>query len=189
MADAPHFSRVAFIGIGLIGSSLALAMRRAGLADSYVCWSRRAETSARAQELGIVDEAAETVADAVAGADLVVVAVHLRGYADVAKAMAPALADGAIVTDVGSSKQVTIAELAPHLPDHARLVPGHPVAGTEFSGPDAGFAELFEGRWCILTPPDGADPGCGRGGRRACGGPSAATSRSWTRNITTWSWR
>lgn len=157
VADTPHFSRVAFLGIGLIGSSLALAMRKAGLADHYVCWSRRAETSARARQLGVVNEAADSIAGAVAGADLVVVAVHLRGYAEVAKAMAPALAKGAIVTDVGSSKQVTIAELAPHLPDHVQLVPGHPVAGTEFSGPDAGFAELFEGRWCILTPQDGAD--------------------------------
>ena len=158
MTDTPHFSRVAFLGIGLIGSSLARAVRKAGLADRIVCWSRRPETSARALELGVVDEAAESVADAVAGADLVVVAVHLRGYGDVAQAMAPALADGAIVTDVGSSKQVAIAELAPHLPDHVYLVPGHPVAGTEFSGPDAGFPELFEGRWCILTPAADADP-------------------------------
>ncbi len=157
MADIPHFSRVAIVGIGLIGSSLALAIRKAGLADKIVCWSRRAETSARALELGVVDETAETVAAAVAGADLVVIAIHLRGYADVAQAMAPALADGAIVTDVGSSKQVSIAELAPHLPDHVHLVPGHPVAGTEFSGPDAGFAELFDGRWCILTPPPDTD--------------------------------
>ncbi len=159
MADTPHFSRVAFIGVGLIGSSLARAVRKAGLADRIVCWSRRAETSARALELGVVDEAAETVADAVAGADLVVIAIHLRGYEDVAKAMAPALAEGAIVTDVGSSKQVALKALAPHLPDHVHLVPGHPVAGTEFSGPDSGFAELFEGRWCILTPAEETDAG------------------------------
>lgn len=157
-AAKPRFRRVALLGIGLIGSSLARAIREQDMADEIVCWSRRAETRDRAVELGVVDRAADTPAAAVDDADLVVLAIHLGGYEDVAKAIAPALADGAIVTDVGSSKQVALQAVKPHLPDLVHLVPGHPVAGTEFSGPDAGFAELFHGRWCILTPEDGTDP-------------------------------
>ena len=154
----PHFGRAAVIGTGLIGSSLLRVMRREKLADELVGCARRAETRARVLELGIVDRAVEDPAEAVAGADLVVVAIHLGGYADLAEAAGPHLKPGAIVTDVGSAKQVAIAALGPPLPEGVHLVPGHPIAGTEFSGPDAGFAELFEDRWCILTPPEGTDP-------------------------------
>ena len=157
-AAAPHFGRVAVIGTGLIGSSLLRVLRRGKLAGELVGCARRAETRARILELGIVDRAVEDPAEAVADADLVVVAIHLGGYADLAGAIAPHLKPGAIVTDVGSAKQAAIAALGAPLPDGVHLVPGHPIAGTEFSGPDAGFAELFEDRWCILTPPDGTDP-------------------------------
>ncbi|MCY4066936.1 MAG: prephenate dehydrogenase/arogenate dehydrogenase family protein, partial [Rhodospirillaceae bacterium] len=156
--SAPRFGRAAVIGTGLVGSSLLRVMRREKLADELVGCARRAETRARILELGIVDRAVEDPAEAVAGADLIVVAIHLGGYAGLAEAIGPHLKAGAIVTDVGSAKQVAIAALGPPLPDGVHLVPGHPIAGTEFSGPDAGFAELFEDRWCILTPPDGTDP-------------------------------
>ena len=159
MSDgAPQFGRVAVIGTGLIGSSLLRVLRRGKLAGELVGCARRAETRSRILELGIVDRAVEVPAEAVADADLVVVAIHLGGYADLAEAIAPHLKPGAIVTDVGSAKQAAIADLGAPLPDGVHLVPGHPIAGTEFSGPDAGFAELFEDRWCILTPPDGTDP-------------------------------
>ena len=146
------------IGIGLIGSSLARVIRRDGLADEIVACSRTEETRNRAVELGLADWADADPGRAVEGADLVILAIHLGGYEAVARAMADHLADGAIVTDVGSAKTVTLETLGPLMPAGVHLVPGHPVAGTEFSGPDAGFAELFEGRWCILTPDPAADP-------------------------------
>ena len=158
MSEKPHFRRVALIGIGLIGSSLARVIRRDGLADALVGCSRTEATCARALELGIIDRAETDPAKAVEGADLVVLAIHLGGYEAVARAMAGHLADGAIVTDVGSAKTVILETLKPLLPDGVHLVPGHPVAGTEFSGPDAGFAELFDGRWCVLTPDKTAAP-------------------------------
>lgn len=153
----PHFGRVTVIGTGLIGSSLLRVFRQQGMADELVGSARRAETRDRILELGIVDRAMEDPAEAVDGADLVIFAIHLGGYEGLAKAIAPNLKPGAIVTDVGSAKGVTLSALQPHLPDTVHLVPGHPIAGTEFSGPDAGFAELFQDRWCILTPPAGAD--------------------------------
>jgi cyclohexadieny/prephenate dehydrogenase len=154
----PHFRRVAFLGIGLIGSSLARVIREKGLADEIVAYSRTDGTRERAVELGVVDRAEADPADAVAGADLVVFALHLGGYAPVAEAIAGRLEPGAIVTDVGSAKAAAAAALKAHLPDTVHLVPGHPVAGTEFSGPEAGFAELFDKRFCILTPDADADP-------------------------------
>ncbi len=157
-AAPPHFGRVAVIGTGLIGSSLLRVLRRERLADELVGCARRAETRSRILELGIVDRAEADPAAAVAGADLVVVAIHLGGYAGLAQAIGPHLKPGAIVTDVGSAKQVAIATLGAGLPAGVHMVPGHPIAGTEFSGPDAGFAELFADRWCILTPPAGTDP-------------------------------
>lgn len=151
----PLFKRVSFIGIGLIGSSLARAMRRDGLAETIVCHAKSDGSRKRAMELGIVDEAHADPAAAVRDADLVVLAVPIGAYAQVAEAFAPALKDGAIITDVGSVKQAVIRDLGPFIPTGCHLVPGHPIAGTEHSGPDAGFAELFEDRWCILTPPPG----------------------------------
>ena len=157
MLAAPHFRKVAFLGIGLIGSSLARVIREKGLADEIVAYSRSDGTRERAVELGVVDSCEADPGDAVAGADLVVFAVHLGGYEPVAKAIAGRLEPGAIVTDVGSAKAAAAEVLKAHLPDTVHLVPGHPVAGTEFSGPESGFAELFDGRFCILTPDAGAD--------------------------------
>ena len=152
MTAQAQFERVAFIGIGLIGSSLARVLRRDGLAGEIVACARSAATRAAALELGIVDRATADPAAAVAGADLVVLATPLSAYAAVAAAIAPALRPGAIVTDVGSVKQAAIRDILPHLPAGVAFVPGHPVAGTEHSGPEAGFAEVFRDRWCILTP-------------------------------------
>jgi cyclohexadieny/prephenate dehydrogenase len=159
VSGGPHFGKVAFLGIGLIGSSLARVMRQQGLADELVAYSRTDGTRQRAVALGVVDRAEADPGDAVAGADLVVFALHLGGYAPVAAAIADRLAPGAIVTDVGSAKAAAIRALREHLPAGVHLVPGHPVAGTEFSGPEAGFAELFDKRFCILTPEPDADPG------------------------------
>ncbi|MDP6953512.1 MAG: prephenate/arogenate dehydrogenase family protein [Alphaproteobacteria bacterium] len=149
---APLFQRVALIGIGLIASSLAHAMRARGLAAEVVATSRSAETRARAAELGIVDAMIDDPAECVRGADLVVLAVPVRASGAAAASIVPGLSAGAIVTDVGSVKGSVIEAVVPHLPEGVSFVPGHPIAGTEHSGPDAGFAELFEGRWCVLTP-------------------------------------
>jgi cyclohexadieny/prephenate dehydrogenase len=146
------YSRVALIGLGLIASSMALAMRRAGLAGEIAGTARTAETRAAAVELGLCDAVFETAAEAVAGADLVVLAVPVGAMEAVAREIAPHLAPGATVTDVGSVKQAVIAAVAPNMPPGVHFVPGHPLAGTEHSGPRAGFAELFQNRWCILTP-------------------------------------
>ncbi len=154
----PLFARVALIGIGLIGSSLAHVIRREGLAGTVAISSRSAATLARAEELGLGDEYHADPKDAVAGADLVIVSVPVGSSGEVARAIAPALKPGAILTDVGSTKASVIAQMMPEVPDGVHFIPGHPIAGTERSGPDAGFAELFENRWCILTPPPGADP-------------------------------
>ncbi len=156
-AAGPLFARVALIGLGLIGSSLGRVMKRKSLAGSIAGTARTEATRQKAIELGVIDQAFDDAPGCVADADLVVICAPLGAYADIAKAMAPGLKTGAIVTDVGSVKQMVIRDLAPALPDGVHLVPAHPVAGTEHSGPEAGFAELFEGRWCILTPPPGAD--------------------------------
>ena len=156
----PHkmFDRIALIGIGLIGSSLARVIRREGLAGEIVVSTRSRETLARAEALGLGDRYAADAAEAVRDADLVVVSVPVGASGAVAKEIAPALKPGAIVTDVGSTKASVIAQMQPHMPPHVHFIPGHPLAGTEKSGPDAGFAELFTNRWCILTPLDGTDP-------------------------------
>jgi len=151
------FDRVALIGIGLIGSSLARVLRRDSPETAIVACARRAETLAAVRRLEIADETTDDPALAVAGADLVVVATPLSAYAEVGRRFAPALSEGAIVTDVGSVKEAVIREMGPLLPAGVHFVPGHPVAGTEHSGPEAGFAELFHDRWCILTPPPGTD--------------------------------
>ncbi len=152
------YQRVAFVGLGLIASSMAHAIRRGGLAGSMSGTARSAETRAIAQDIGLVDAVFDTAAQAVAGADLVVLCVPVGAMAQVAEEIAPHLAPGATVTDVGSVKQAVIDAVAPHLPEHAHFIPGHPLAGTEHSGPRAGFAELFDNRWCILTPQPACDP-------------------------------
>jgi len=148
----PHFNKVALIGIGLIGSSLARVIRREKLADTIVVNTRSAETLARARELDLGDEYYTSAAEAVRDADLVIVCVPVGACGRVATEIAPALKAGAIVTDVGSTKRSVIEQMSPELPDTVEFLPGHPLAGTEHSGPDAGFAELFRNRWCILTP-------------------------------------
>lgn len=151
------FNRVALIGLGLIGSSLARAIKRHGLAGEIVGHARSKETRELALGLGFIDRAAVTAAAAVKGADLVVIAVPVGVTGAIAQEIAPALDAGAIVTDVGSVKGAVVDAVGPHIPDGVHFVPAHPVAGTEESGPEAGFAELFEGRWCIITPPPGTD--------------------------------
>ncbi|TDI65863.1 MAG: prephenate/arogenate dehydrogenase family protein [Alphaproteobacteria bacterium] len=152
-----YFERVALIGLGLIGSSLARAIKRHGLAGEIVGHARSQETRELALGLGFIDRAADSAAAAVKGADLVVIAVPVGVTGAIAQEISPALDPGAIVTDVGSVKGAVVDAVAPHIPDGVHFVPAHPVAGTEESGPEAGFAELFEGRWCILTPPPGTD--------------------------------
>lgn len=153
----PLFDTSAIIGPGLIGSSIARAARAQGAVGSIVTSSRSPETRQRVAELGIADKVVATNAEAVAGADLVIVCVPVGVCGAVAKEIAPHLKAGAIVSDVGSVKGSIVRDMAPHLPDNVHFVPAHPVAGTEHSGPEAGFAELFENRWCILTPPEGTD--------------------------------
>jgi cyclohexadieny/prephenate dehydrogenase len=155
----PLFPRVALIGFGLIGGSIARAARAQGFAGEIVTTARSARTRARVTELGVVDRVAETNIDAVKDADLVVLCIPVGACGPVAREIAPHLKPGAIVTDVGSVKGAVVRDMAPHLPAAVHFVPAHPVAGTEHSGPDSGFAELFINRWCILTPPEGSDAG------------------------------
>ena len=154
----PMFERVALIGIGLLGSSISHAARRAGLVSEIVGSAATPATRAKAVELGLVSEVFATGAEAVRGADLVVLCTPVGVYGRIAREIAPALADGAILTDVGSVKSAVVRDVGPHVPAGGHFVPAHPIAGTEQSGPEAGFAELFDNRWCILTPATGTDP-------------------------------
>jgi len=150
------FSKVAIIGLGLQGGSIGLALREALPDLATTGYDRDAATRARAAERGLVGHVADSAGEAVAGADLVIFCVPLGAMAAAAEECAPALSPDALISDVGSSK-VSVAEaLGRVLPNHA-IIPAHPVAGTENSGPDAGFASLFRGRWCIITPPEGTD--------------------------------
>jgi cyclohexadieny/prephenate dehydrogenase len=158
MSTEPIFDRVALIGLGLIAGSMSLAMREGGLARQVVGYARSAETRDTAREIGLVDEVFETVAEAVKDADLVVLAVPVGAMGDVAAEIAPHLAPGAILTDVGSVKQAVIDAVGPHVPEGVHFIPGHPLAGTEHSGPRAGFATLFLNRWWLLTPLPDSDP-------------------------------
>jgi cyclohexadieny/prephenate dehydrogenase len=155
---APIFNRLALIGTGLIGSSIAHAARAQGAVREIVATARSAATRRRVAELGFADQVVETNAAAAEGADLVIVCVPVGACGEVAKEIGPHLKPGATVSDVGSVKGAILRDMSPHLPEGVHFVPAHPVAGTENSGPDAGFAELFVGRWCILTPPENADP-------------------------------
>ncbi len=157
-ASTPLFNRLALIGAGLIGSSIARAARAQGAVRSIAVTARTAATRRRAAELGLADLVAETSAAAVEGADLVIVCIPVGQCGAVAQEIGPHLQAGAIVSDVGSVKGAVLRDMAPHLPAGVHFVAAHPVAGTEYSGPDAGFAELFVNRWCILTPPADADP-------------------------------
>jgi cyclohexadieny/prephenate dehydrogenase len=152
------FKKIALIGVGLIGSSIAHASRRAGLAEHIAGYAPRAETYARAKAVGFADSLHAELKPAVEGAELVVLATPVGTYGTLAREMAPYLQKGAILTDVGSVKTSVVRDVGPHVPEGVHFIPGHPIAGTEQSGPEAGFAELFDGRWCILTPLPGTDP-------------------------------
>jgi cyclohexadieny/prephenate dehydrogenase len=158
MSSAPLFNRVALIGFGLIGGSIARAARAQGLAGEIITTARSEKTRARVTELGIVDRVVETNAEAVKDADLVILCIPVGACGPVAQEIASYLKAGAVISDVGSVKGAVVRDMAPHLPANVHFVPAHPVAGTEHSGPDSGFAELFINRWCILTPPEATDP-------------------------------
>ena len=152
------YQKVALIGLGLIAGSMALAMRQAGLAGVIAGYARTQETRDVAREIGLCDQICDTVAAAVAAADLVVLAVPVGAMGSVAAEIAPHLKPGAVVTDVGSVKQAVIAAVVPHMPVGVQFIPGHPMAGTEYSGPRSGFASLFQNRWWLLTPLPDTDP-------------------------------
>ncbi len=146
------YDRVALIGLGLIASSMAHAIKRTGLAREVVGYARSDETRQIARDIGLCDQIYDTAVEAVTGADLVVLCVPVGAMETVAIDIAPALKAGATVSDVGSVKRAVIDAVAKHLPEGAHFVPAHPLAGTEHSGPKSGFAELFDGRWCIVVP-------------------------------------
>jgi cyclohexadieny/prephenate dehydrogenase len=151
------FDKAVVIGIGHIGSSLARVIKRDGLASHLVAYDLSSLHRAQALELGVADSATDDLAEAVTDADLVILATPVGSYAEIAEAMQPHLKPGAIVTDVGSVKMAVVRDVGPFIPVGVHFIPGHPIAGTEHSGPTAGFAELFKGRWCILTPVPGTD--------------------------------
>ena len=156
--ESPLFDHVALMGVGLIGASLGLALKREGLAGHVTGFAQTQATMDKALKLGIIDEASANPATA-AKADLVMLCTPVGAFAETAAAVADHLKPGAIISDVGSVKQTVITDLTPLLPEGVHLVPGHPLTGTEHSGPEAGFSDLFKGRWCILTPPGGSDAG------------------------------
>jgi cyclohexadieny/prephenate dehydrogenase len=137
---------------------MGLAMKRAGLAGEITGFARTAQTRQTAARLGLVDRVCDSAAEVVQGADLVVLCVPVGAMGAVAAEIAPHLKPGATVSDVGSVKQGVVDAVGPHLPEGVHFIPAHPMAGTEHSGPEAGFAELFDNRWCLLVPPEGADP-------------------------------
>ena len=151
------YDRVALIGLGHIAGSMSHAMQRAGLAGEIVGTARSAETRETAKKIGLCDRIAETTVEAVEDADLIVLCVPVGAMGAVAREIGPRLKSGATITDVGSVKRDVIAEVGPHLPDGAHFIPGHPLAGTEHSGPLSGFAELFDNRYVLLTPVEGTE--------------------------------
>jgi cyclohexadieny/prephenate dehydrogenase len=155
----PMFDRVALIGLGLIGSSLSHAMRRRNLARTIVGTAQSEKTRDTALRLGLVSSVYATAPEAVRDADLVILCAPVGACGKLAQEMASVLRPGAILTDVGSVKGAIVRDVGPHVPPGVHFIPGHPIAGTEHSGPEAGFAELYDGRWCILTPPAGTDAG------------------------------
>jgi len=154
----PLFGKVALLGIGLIGSSMAYAMRRGGLAAHIAGYARSPETLEKAKVIGFADTLHDSPRPAVRDADFVVLATPVGTFGALAKEIAGDLTPGAILSDVGSVKTAVIRNVGPHVPKGIHFVPAHPIAGTEQSGPEAGFPELFDGRWCVLTPPPGTDP-------------------------------
>jgi cyclohexadieny/prephenate dehydrogenase len=153
---SPLFDKIALIGLGLIGSSLAHVARRQNLAKEVAGFDTDADVRKRARDLRLA-VIAESAEEAARGADLVILCVPVGAMGDAACAVAPQLKRGAILSDVGSVKSGVVASVAPHIPEGVHFIPAHPVSGTEYSGPEAGFATLFLQRWCILTPSEGAD--------------------------------
>ncbi|WP_192964051.1 prephenate/arogenate dehydrogenase family protein [Phycobacter azelaicus] len=156
--SAPVYNRVALIGLGLIASSMFWAMKRAGLAAEVTGYARSAQTRETARSIGLCDRVCNSAAEAVEGADLVVLCVPVGAMGAVMEEISSALMPGATVSDVGSVKRHVIEAVSPHIPDGVHFVPAHPLAGTEHSGPEAGFAELFDNRWSLLVPVEGTDP-------------------------------
>ena len=154
----PVFQRLALIGMGVIGSSLALVCRRKGLAREIIASDISPAVRVTVAKLALADQVAETAAAAVAGADLVILCAPVGAMGTIAQEISPYLEPGAILSDVGSVKASIIKAITPHLPASVHFIPAHPVAGTEQSGPEAGFSTLFLNRWSILTPPEGTDP-------------------------------
>ena len=152
------YDRIALIGLGLIASSMFWGIKRAGLAREVTGYARSQETRDTARRIGLCDRVCDSAVDAVKGADLIVLCVPPGVMGAVAEEIAPALKAGATVTDVGSVKREIISAVQPHIPDNVHFVPAHPLAGTEHSGPESGFAELFDNRWCLIVPIEGSDP-------------------------------
>ena len=152
------YNKVALIGLGLIASSMFWGIKRGGLASEVTGFARSAETRDTARRIGLCDRVCDSLAEAVDGADLVVLCVPVGVMGRVAAEIAPHLKPGATVTDVGSVKRDVIASVSPHIPPQVHFIPGHPLAGTEHSGPESGFAELFDNRWCLLVPSADSDP-------------------------------
>jgi cyclohexadieny/prephenate dehydrogenase len=150
--------RVALIGIGLIGSSLSQVIRKRKIASTISGYAKSAATRKKAVELNLVDNIFNSAAEAADNADLVILCSPIGTYGALAQEIAPALKAGAVLTDVGSVKGAVVRDVLPHVPSHVHFIPGHPIAGTEQSGPESGFAELFMNRWCILTPLPKSDP-------------------------------
>ena len=157
MNKNPLFGKIALIGVGLIGSSIARIVRRENLAGELFACARSEKTRKIVSELNLADFVTDNPAIAVANADLVIICTPLSAYTEIAKKISGSLKSGSIVSDVGSVKRVTIEAILPHLPSSVHLVPGHPIAGTENSGPESGFDTLFEDRWVVLTPPKGTN--------------------------------
>lgn len=157
-APKPVYDRVALIGLGLIASSMFWAMQRAGLAGEVTGYARSEATRDTARRIGLCDRICDSAAEAVEGADLVVLCVPVGAMGQVAAEIAPALKPGATLSDVGSVKRHVIDAVSPHVPEGVHFVPSHPLAGTEHSGPESGFAELFQNRWCLLVPVEETDP-------------------------------
>ncbi len=184
MNSAPQFARVTVIGLGLIGSSIVRAVKQLGLADELVATDASPQVQERAVELNLADRIAATNAEAVKDSDLVIVCVPVGACGDVAASIGPHLKAARSCPMSAPSKAMILREMAPHLPKTVHFIPAHPVAGTEHSGPDAGFAELFTNRWCILTPPPELIRQRWRSSQSS-GAHSAPMSRPWPQIITT----
>lgn len=153
----PLFGKIALLGIGLIGSSIAHATRRSKAAGHIAAYDRSAEVLDAVRRIGLADSLHTALPEAVRDADLVILCTPVGSFGEIAKDIAPHLRPGMILSDVGGVKTAVVRDVGPHVPPGVHFIPAHPIAGTEQSGPEAGFAELFQGRWCILTPPPGTD--------------------------------